>query len=255
MIAFLAGLHHSGLYRPSLIVCPATVLRQWLRELRRWAPALRVVLLHDCGRSPPDAAPRGTRAQLADAAASHPAGLLLTTYEQLRLRRELLLPQRWGVAVLDEGHKIRNPDSEVALVAKQLRTVHRLVMSGSPIQNRLAELWSLFDFVFPGKLGTLPVFQAQFAIPIQLGGYANASRLQAATAYKCAVVLRDLIAPYLLRRRSWTCTARTSAVPRCRTSWRGAATRWRASTSFARYGPRRCTVPYRTDGAAPYCIV
>lgn len=51
---------------------------------------------------------------------------------------------------------------------RQLHTVHRLIMSGSPIQNRLAELWSLFDFIFPGKLGTLPVFQAQFAVPIQV---------------------------------------------------------------------------------------
>lgn len=92
--------------------------------------------------------------------------------------RDMLLPVRWGAAILDEGHKIRNPDSEVTLVAKQLRTVHRLIMSGSPIQNRLAELWSLFDFIFPGKLGTLPVFQAQLALPIQIGGYANASPLQ-----------------------------------------------------------------------------
>ena len=67
---------------------------------------------------------------------------------------------------------------QVTLVAKQLQTVHRIILSGSPIQNRLTELWSLFDYVFPGKLGTLPVFQAQFAIPIQIGGYSNASRIQ-----------------------------------------------------------------------------
>lgn len=73
-------------------------------------------------------------------------------------------------------------------------------MSGTPIQNRLTELWSLFDYVFPGKLGTLPVFQAQFAIPIQVGGYSNASQLQVSAAYKCAVMLRDMISPYLLRR-------------------------------------------------------
>ena len=54
-----------------------------------------------------------------------------------------------------------------------------MIMSGSPIQNKLTELWSLFDFVFPGKLGTLPVFQTQFALPIQIGGYANASTMQA----------------------------------------------------------------------------
>ena len=56
--------------------------------------------------------------------------------------------------------------------------VHRIIMTGSPIQNRLTELWSLFDFVFPGKLGTLPVFQTQFALPIQVGGYSNASTMQ-----------------------------------------------------------------------------
>ena len=66
----------------------------------------------------------------------------------------------------------------MTLAAKQLATVHRVIMSGSPIQNRLAELWSLFDFVFPGKLGTLPVFRAQFTLPIQFGGYANASAQQ-----------------------------------------------------------------------------
>ena len=67
---------------------------------------------------------------------------------------------------------------QVTLVAKQLATVHRVIMSGSPIQNHLTELWSLFDFVFPGKLGTLPVFRAQFALPIAIGGYANASAMQ-----------------------------------------------------------------------------
>jgi hypothetical protein len=129
------------------------------------------------------------------------SGVLLTTYETMRLQRGDLLGVEWGYVVLDEGHKIRNPDAEVTLAAKQVQTVHRLIMSGSPIQNRLTELWSLFDFVFPGKLGTLPVFTAQFALPIQIGGYANASPLQVSTAYRCAVILRDLIAPYLLRRR------------------------------------------------------
>ena len=96
----------------------------------------------------------------------------------MRLQRDMLLNVAWGYAILDEGHKIRNPDAEVTLAAKQLQTVHRIIMSGSPIQNRLAELWSLFDYVFPGKLGTLPVFTTQFALPIQIGGYSNASQIQ-----------------------------------------------------------------------------
>ncbi|KAK9827355.1 hypothetical protein WJX81_000181 [Elliptochloris bilobata] len=197
--AFLAGLHHSRRFRPSIVVCPATVLRQWLRELRCWYPPFRVAVLHDSQRT--GHLPRPSREEIVRMIAHSESGILLTSYDQLRLQRKLLLGVSWGYAILDEGHKIRNPDAEVTLSAKQLATVHRVIMSGSPIQNRLAELWSLFDFVFPGKLGTLPVFRAQFALPIQFGGYANASAQQVSTAYKCAVVLRDLIAPYLLRRR------------------------------------------------------
>lgn len=108
-------------------------------------------------------------------------------------------------------------------MCKQLRTPHRLVVTGAPMQNSLRELWSLFDFVFPGRLGTLPTFEAQFSGPIAAGGYAHATpvqvraaasppprcwpprppappRPQVRMAYKCAVVLRDLIRPYLLRR-------------------------------------------------------
>lgn len=83
---------------------------------------------------------------------------------------------------------------------QRLRTPHRLALSGTPIQNDLRELWSLFDFVFPGRLGTLPAFENEFADPIKRGGYSNASPMQVQLAYRCAVVLRDLINPYLLRR-------------------------------------------------------
>lgn len=67
---------------------------------------------------------------------------------------------------------------QMTIAAKQLKSSHRIIISGSPIQNHLKELWSLFDFIFPGKLGTLPVFIRSFAIPITQGGYANASELQ-----------------------------------------------------------------------------
>ncbi|GFX86595.1 DNA excision repair protein ERCC-6 [Trichonephila clavipes] len=81
------------------------------------------------------------------------------------------------------------------------RTPHRLILSDSPIQNNLKELWSLFDFIFPGKLGTLPVFMQEFSVPIMFGGYSNATQVQVQIlAYKFATVLRDTIKPYLLRR-------------------------------------------------------
>lgn len=89
---------------------------------------------------------------------------------------------------------------QATLTLKQVATPHRLILSGSPLQNNLKELWSLFDFIYPGKLGTLPIFMEQFAVPITQGGYSNASEIQVAAAFKCATVLRNLINPYLLRR-------------------------------------------------------
>jgi len=199
--SFLCALHHSRMYSPTIIVCPATMLRQWRRELRIWAPKLKPTILHDSALSSESGGgKKRARERAFDACVSDGDGVLITTYEHMRLFRDRVCAVRWGYAVLDEGHKIRNPDADVTIVAKQLQTVHRIIMSGAPIQNRLSELWSLFDFVFPGKLGTLPVFQAQFAVPIQIGGYTNASNQQVTTAYRCAVTLKDLIAPYLLRR-------------------------------------------------------
>lgn len=227
VLSFLGALHFSRMYKPSIIVCPVTLLRQWRREAKKWYPSFHVELLHDsaqestnrkkqykssgsdsdsegsldsdCERPVPS---KGARKwdSLINRVLRSESGLLITTYEQLRIVGEKLLDIDWGYAVLDEGHRIRNPNAEITLVCKQLQTVHRIIMTGAPIQNKLTELWSLFDFVFPGKLGVLPIFEAEFAVPISVGGYANASPLQVSTAYRCAVVLRDLIMPYLLRR-------------------------------------------------------
>lgn len=78
---------------------------------------------------------------------------MVTSYESLKLYAERFLRIRWDYVFLDEGHKIKNPDSDITLVCKQVKTPHRIILSGSPIQNRLTELWSLFDFVHPGRLG------------------------------------------------------------------------------------------------------
>lgn len=115
--------------------------------------------------------------------------ILITTYVGLRIHSDKLLKVKWQYAVLDEGHKIRNPDSEISLTCKKLKTHNRIILSGTPIQNNLTELWSLFDFIFPGKLGTLPVFQQQFIIPINMGGYANATKYKLATnvLWRCVI--------------------------------------------------------------------
>ncbi|XP_071797517.1 DNA excision repair protein ERCC-6-like isoform X2 [Asterias amurensis] len=202
MIAFLAGLRGSKLRNPGsryiglgpvLIVCPATVMHQWVKEFHKWYPEMRVAILHDSGSHT-----GSKRALIHDIALCH--GTLVTSYSAVRIQEKLLLKHTWHYIVLDEGHKIRNPDAAVTQACKQFRTCHRLILSGSPMQNNLRELWSLIDFVFPGKLGTLPVFMEKFSVPITIGGYSNATQVQVQTAYKCASVLRDTINPYLLRR-------------------------------------------------------
>lgn len=227
IISFLAGLHYSGLlHKPVLVVVPATVMNQWVNEFHRWWPPLRCVILHSIGSGMGNDAKiseakmeeyletwdpqtskkslRGIKSQINAQkivnTVVEKGHVLITTYVGLRIYSKYILPQEWGYCVLDEGHKIRNPDLDISLTCKQIKTVNRIILSGTPIQNNLTELWSLFDFVFPGRLGTLPVFQQQFSIPINVGGYANSNNLQVKTAYKCAVVLRDLISPYLLRR-------------------------------------------------------
>ena len=102
----------------------------------------------------------------------------MLSYQAVTSLIDLITSLSWHYVILDEGHKIRNPDAKVTLAVKQLATPHRLILSGSPLQNNLKELWSLFDFIYPGKLGTLPVFLQQFSGPITVGGYANASTVQ-----------------------------------------------------------------------------
>ena len=138
--ALLAALAASGRARPALIIAPATVLTQWVRELRAWAPCLRVFLHH-----PQAAAPPGTHrpapAALLRTALATPHAVVVTSYDALRRGRDGLAGARWGCAVLDEGHRIRTPDAAVTLAAKTLATVHRIVLTGAPVQNRLEELW------------------------------------------------------------------------------------------------------------------
>lgn len=202
MIAFLTSLKcsnianlHNGYKNlgPVVLVCPATVMHQWLVEFRKWYPPFRVAILHSTGTF------CGDRKQLVKVI--HKSnGILICSYPGAVIYQDYLHDLDWHYAILDEGHKIRNPDAQITLACKRFRTPHRLILSGSPVQNNLRELWSIFDFIYPGKLGTLPVFMSQFGIPITQGGYANATDIQVQIAYKCACVLRDTIKPFLLRR-------------------------------------------------------
>ena len=224
IIAFLAGLHYSKkITKPIIVVAPATVMKQWVNEFHTWWPPFRVSILHtsgsgmiDLGRESREedelmsAVPRSigkkplTKAQksaknIVDRVIEE-GHILVTTYSGLQTYAELLIPIDWEYAVLDEGHKIRNPNTAITIYCKELRTANRIILSGTPMQNNLVELWSLFDFVFPMRLGTLVNFRQQFEFPIRQGGYANASNLQVQTAMQCAETLKETISPYLLQR-------------------------------------------------------
>ncbi|EEU39557.1 transcription-coupled repair protein CSB/RAD26 [Fusarium vanettenii 77-13-4] len=216
LIAFLAALHYSKkLTRPVIVVAPATLLRQWVSEFHRWWPPLRVAILHASGSGMMDPKvedeadldhfkPLATKSEKAARRIVNGVvkngHVLVTTYAGLQTYADTLLPVHWDYAVLDEGHKIRNPNAEITVTCKELNTPNRVILSGTPVQNNLTELWSLFDFIYPMRLGTLVNFRTQFEIPIRQGGYANASNLQVMTAEKCAEALKETISEYLLQR-------------------------------------------------------
>ncbi|CAK7204511.1 DNA repair protein rhp26 [Sporothrix eucalyptigena] len=220
LISFVSALHYSQkLDKPVIVVAPATVLRQWVNEFHRWWPALRVSILHSSGSGmmnvrgedsieeeelswdnrPKKRGSNAAAKKIVDRVVKH-GHVLVTTYAGLQTYGDVLIPVNWGYAVLDEGHKIRNPNTAITVYCKELRTPNRIILSGTPMQNNLTELWSLFDFIYPMRLGTLINFRNQFEIPIRLGGYANGTNLQIMTAQKCAETLKDAISPYLLQR-------------------------------------------------------
>jgi DNA excision repair protein ERCC-6 len=192
--ALLSALHNSNkLVAPVLILAPLTVLQQWLGELRKWVPALRVVVLHSSGTA------TKSRADLLREVARRPV-VILTTYTTASIEVEAIGRAGPQYVILDEGHKISNPDSDTTIAVKTFPTPHRLILSGSPIQNTLKELWCLFDFVAPGMLGSMHTFISEFEEPIKASRHPSATPMQVQTAIECARALRDHIAPFMLRR-------------------------------------------------------
>ncbi|RNE99365.1 putative DNA excision repair protein [Trypanosoma rangeli] len=192
--AMLNTLNHSRQLRgPCLIVSPLTVLRQWVAEMHRWAPYIRTCVMHE------SSATTMSREKLVESIQATPA-VLLTTYTAVRQHCQLLHRAKFQYVILDEGHKISNPEATVTLAVKSFPTPHRIILSGTPIQNTLKELWCLFDFVRPGLLGTMTKFVEEFEEPINASKDVRASSLTLATAVECAQALRERIAPYLLRR-------------------------------------------------------
>ncbi len=173
----------------TLIVAPTSVLSNWEAEARRFVPSMRVCVYH------------GLRRTLDD------APLVITSYAILRLDLDILQGVPWHRVVLDEAQAIKNPESQAAVAARALAATHRLCLTGTPVENRLDELWSAFHFVSPGLLGGRREFRDRFGIPIENGD----RRAQQG--------LRKRIRPFMLRRMKTEVAKdlppRTSVVVRC----------------------------------------
>jgi SNF2 family DNA or RNA helicase len=178
------------LHGSSLVVAPTSVLHNWAHEIERFRPDLHYAIYH------------GTQRQLDPA-----ADITLTTYAILRLDADVLADQGWETVVLDEAQTIKNPDSQVARAAYRLQAPFRLALSGTPVENRLDDLWSQMNFLNRGLLGGREHFLEQYARPIAAGKSQAAMRLQ------------ERIRPFVLRRRKQDVATelppRTDAVLHC----------------------------------------
>lgn len=174
---------------PSLIVCPPTLSGHWQQEIKQYAPFLSCVAYV----GPPSE--RGAkRAQLAG------ADIVITSYDVCRNDTDILSAITWNYCVLDEGHLIKNPKAKITICVKKLMSNHRLILSGTPIQNGVLELWSLFDFLMPGFLGTEKVFQDRFAKPIAQSRNAKSSSKEQEAGALAVEALHKQVLPFLLRR-------------------------------------------------------
>ncbi|MFL6143312.1 MAG: DEAD/DEAH box helicase [Labedaea sp.] len=161
---------------PTLLICPMSVVGNWQREAARFTPDLAVHVHHGADR-------------LRDTDSLTSADLVITTYAVATRDAELLGRVGWRRVVLDEAQNIKNSATKQSAAVRGLPADHRIALTGTPVENRLAELWSIVDFVNPGLLGSLSEFRDRFAVPIERHGDEQAAER-----------LRKITGPFLLRR-------------------------------------------------------
>ncbi len=180
LIAFLLSLQEQQLLnKPSLIVCPTSVLGNWEREVKKFAPTLSTLIHHGEKRGKGKAF--GKKVQGKD--------LVITSYALVYRDEKTLAGVEWQGIILDEAQNIKNPQAKQSLAVRKLQAGFRIALTGTPVENRLLELWSILDFLNQGFLGTRQFFQRRFAVPIEK--YDDKKSLQ---------TLRSLVQPFILRR-------------------------------------------------------
>jgi superfamily II DNA or RNA helicase len=166
-----------GSQGPALVIAPTSVCANWANEAARFAPTLTPVLLRDYSDRAAKIAKLGKR------------DLLICSYGLLPFELDALSSRRWATLILDEAQAIKNPKAKRTAAAGQLEANMRIAATGTPIENRLNELWSIFNFLNPGLLGTRADFDKRWGVPIQEGDS------------KLRNQLRKLLSPFILRRR------------------------------------------------------
>jgi SNF2 family DNA or RNA helicase len=161
--------------RPTLVIAPTSVVPNWQREIDKFAPGLSTLVWQGPNRF-------DQQDEFDD------AGVVITSYALLRRDEEFLMGKDFRYVILDEAQHIKNPVSATARAAKRLKSDRRLALTGTPIENRLSEFWSIIDFVSPGLLGDLKTFEEKVARPIDRGDEKTADKL------------RKTIQPFVLRR-------------------------------------------------------
>ncbi len=167
----LIALHlHRG-RGPTLVVCPASLLGNWEREINRFAPGVPVYRYHGADRSIPDN-----------------DGFVLTTYGTMRMDAADLADHHWDLLVADEAQHVKNPRSDTAKALRLIPSTARVALTGTPVENTLSELWAILDWTTPGLLGTLEEFRGRWSRSIEDGDPERAEALS------------RLVRPFLLRR-------------------------------------------------------
>ena len=173
VISLILKLKEEGkLKAPVLVVCPTTLMGNWIKELNMFAPSLKASAYH------------GPEREL-----DLKADVLITTFAILRIDIEEVKKTTWGMIVVDEAQNIKNPDTSQTTAVKSLKSDIKIAMTGTPVENKLTELWSIFDFINKGYLGSIRDFQKCYAIPIE--------RFK---QYEQADKLKLSISPFVLRR-------------------------------------------------------
>ncbi|XP_062927802.1 TATA-binding protein-associated factor 172 isoform X2 [Mobula hypostoma] len=176
---------------PSLVVCPPTLTGHWIDEVGKFCSKEILYPLHYTG-------PPTERARLQHLVKNH--NLVVASYDVVRNDIDFFKNIKWNYCILDEGHIIKNGKTKLSKAVKQLTASYRLILSGTPIQNNVLELWSLFDFLMPGFLGTERQFAARYGKPILASRDARSSSKEQEAGVLAMEALHRQVLPFLLRR-------------------------------------------------------